>query len=211
MRLALLTLAAAGLAAGTASGQLISFTYSDLDGSFDSGSGTYMAEVSSNTSGDVSRLDSNPGTAEFDTGTFPHASADFIISMAVTNITASTADGNGTLTILDADGDSLTADVDGVFRLVFGSIFFEGQLSNAFFGNESGDNTFDGATMGSFDNPIPAGPYNGSVVELFFDPGSFFAADFSNQETLVNGLLIPTPGAAAVLGLGGLMAARRRR
>ncbi len=210
MHKTLMSVGAVALLAGGASAQLISFTYSDLTGSFSTGSSMYAATVSANSSGDVSRLDASPGTAEFDTGTFPHASADFMISMSVSSITATTAVGSGTVTINDADGDSIIANVDGNFNLLFGSVFFTGTLSNAFFGDESSDGTFDGVSSGSFVNPVPAGPYDGSIVELFFNPGSFFSADFSNQTTLVDGLLIPAPGALALLGLGGLAARRRR-
>ncbi len=206
----LMSVSAVALLAGGASAQLISFTYSDLTGSYSTGTTTYMATAGASTSGDVSRLDASPGTAEFDTGTFPHASADFMISMSVSSITGTSAAGNGTVVINDANGDSITANVDGTFNLVGGAIFYSGILSNAFFGDESSDGSFDGVSSGSFVNPVPAGPYDGSIVELFFNPGSFFSADFSNQTTLVDGLLIPAPGALALLGLGGFAARRRR-
>lgn len=212
MKKTLVSAAALALFAGGASAQLVSFTYSDLNGSFNSGTSMYTASADSDSSGDVTRGDGMPGTADFGTGTFPHVSADFDIAMTVSNITASTADGSGTLMIHDANGDSLSMNIDGVFSLNFGSVFFEGTLSNAFFGDESNDGSFDGVTGGSFANPSPLGPLEGSVVELFFDPGSFFAADFSNQDTLVNGLLnpVPAPGTFALLGLGGLAMRRRR-
>ncbi len=210
MKKTIVSAAALALFAGGASAQLISFTYSDLDGSFNSGTSMYTASANGNTSGDVTRGDAMPGTADFSTGTFPHVSADFGIAMAVSSITATTADGNGTLTINDANGDSLTMNIDGTFNLLFGSVFFEGTLTSAFFGDESADGTFDGATAGSFANPSPLGPLDGAVVELFFDPGAFFAADFSNETTLVNGLLVPTPSSFALLGLGGLAMRRRR-
>ena len=208
--IAIAAMAATGVVS-SASGQLISFTYSDLNGSFDSASSTYSAVAQSASSGDVSRLDSNPGTAEFSAGSFPAVNSDFNISLSVSAITATTAQGNGTLVITDADGDTLSMDVTGEFSLLFGSVFYEGFLSNAFFNNESGDGTFDGESLGSFDNPVPAGPYVGSVVELFFDPGNFFGSDFSGEDTLLNGILIPSPASAAVLGLGALAAVRRRR
>lgn len=212
MKKTLVSAAALTLFAGGASAQLVSFTYSDLDGSYNSGTSMYTATADGDSSGDVTRGDAMPGTADFGTGTFPHVSADFGISMAVTNITATTADGNGTLTINDANGDSLAMDIDGTFTLLFGSVFFEGTLTNAFFGDESTDGSFDGVTSGSFANPSPLGPLTGSVVELFFDPGSFFSADFSDEDTLVNGLLnpVPAPGTFALLGLGGLAMRRRR-
>ena len=197
--------------AGHASAQLISFTYSDLLGSFNSGAGQYTATAGAATSGDVSRLGALSGTAEFNTGSFPHATADFDIALNVTNIGVSTADGNGQVTIVDANGDTLIADIDGQFRLIFGAIFFEGELSNAFFTDISNDGSFDGTSSGSFQMPVPSGPYNGSIVELFFNPGNFFASSFANQTTLVNGLLVPAPTTAALLAMGGFAAARRRR
>ena len=208
-----LSLSALVAAAGAAVAQpaIVSFTYSDMNGSFNAGTGQYQAVATSSSSGDVTRLDYAPGSAEFDSGSLPGANADAIISLSVTNIFGTTADGNGTITLTDANGDTIIADVDGTFRLLFGSIFFEGILSNAFFANNSSDGTFDGTSSGSFAVPSFLGPYSGSLVELFFNPGSFFGAGFSNQTTLASGLLVPGPGTAALLTVGGIVAARRRR
>jgi hypothetical protein len=208
-----LSLSALVAAAGAAVAQpaIISFTYSELNGSFDAGTGEYQAVATSATSGDVTRLGYAPGSAEFDNGTLPGVDADAIISLSVTNIFGTTADGNGTITLTDANGDAIIADVDGTFRLLFGSIFFEGILSNAFFADNSSDGTFDGTSSGSFAVPTFLGPYSGSLVELFFNPGSFFANSFSNQTTLASGLLVPAPGAAALALMGGAIATRRRR
>ena len=84
-------------------------------------------------------------------------------------------------------------------------------LSNAFFTDISNDGTFDGTSSGSFQIPVPTGPYNGSIVELFFNPGNFFGSSFANETTLVNGLLVPAPTTAALLAMGGFAAERRRR
>jgi len=197
----------AGLAFAQA--PVISFTYSDLSSSFDAGTGAYAAVATSLTSGDVSRLDSLADTAEFMGGTLPGMFADVQIAMTVSNVLLTTADGNGWLVLTDKNGDTLEATIDGEFKLLFGAIFFEGFLSNAFFTNNSGDGTFDGTTVGSF--AMPTNILEGALVELFFNPGNFFFSSFSDQITLASGLLVPGPGSAALLAFGGIVAARRRR
>lgn len=188
---------------------VISFTYSDLSSSFNAGSSAYSAVATSLSSGDVSRVDAQAGTAEFLGGSLPGTFADVQITMTVTNIAGNTADGSGSLILTDNNGDTLEATVDGQFKLIFGAIFFEGFLTNAFFTDNSGDGTFDGTSVGSF--AMPTNILNGALVELFFNPGNFFGSSFSNQITLASGLLVPGPGSAALLAFSGLIAARRRR
>lgn len=206
------TIGAVIATAGVAAAQpaIISFTYSDLSASFDSGAAAYTAVADADTSGDVTRLDATPGSSEFDAGSLPGSFADAQIAMTISNIGAMTADGNGTVTLTDDNGDFILAEVNGIFRNVGGAVFYEGVLSNAFFIDVTSDNLFDGSTAGSFVTPA-TGPYSGSIVELFFNPGTFFAADFSDQTTLASGLLVPAPGTAALLAFGGLLAAGRRR
>lgn len=200
--------------AGTAAAQpaIFSFTYSDLLGSFDSNTGAYSVVAGAETSGDVTRLDGAPGTAEYIAGDLPGAFADFQIAMTVSNIGASTADGAGSLVITDNNGDQLLADINGHFVSLFGSIFFEGELLNAAFVNNSGDGTFDGTSGGSFSTLLaPTSDLNGALVEIFFNPGNFFNTSFSDRITLASGLLVPAPGSAALAVLGGVVASRRRR
>lgn len=205
-------IAVAGSAsAGTA---IASFTYSDLLGSFDANTGQYTAVAGNQSAGDVTRLDVVNGSAEFDTGFLGMGGslADYVLELTVGNIQAGTADGNGSLTITDDNGDTLTANIDGQFRVFAGSVAYEGVLSGVFFNDNSGDGTFDGSTSGSFSTAFPASPpYDGSILNLFFDPGAFFGQGFSNQTTLSSGLIIPAPAGAALLALGGLGMARRRR
>jgi hypothetical protein len=211
-----LTAAAAVLAcAGSAfAGQvtpILSFAYSDLMSSFDASTSAYAAVVSAgDTSGDVSFVPGNQ-TAEFDSGSFAGSSASFDLNLVLSSITATTADGLGTLSIADANGDTITADVNGAFNLSLGTVFFEGFLSNALINDNSADGSFDGTTTGSFSTAIPGQPLNGSIVQISFDAGDFFNSSFDDNTTLANGILVPTPGAVALLGFAGLTAVRRRR
>ncbi len=88
---------------------------------------------------------------------------------------------------------------------------YEGQLTNVFFNDNSGDMSFDGSTSGSFSTAFAASPLDGSILNLFFNPGNFFGTGFTNQFTLSSGLIVPAPGSLAVLGAAGLVARRRRR
>jgi hypothetical protein len=205
-------IAASGAAsAGTA---ITSFTYSDLLGSYDANTGQYTAVAGGQSAGDVTRLDIANGSAEFDTGFLGTNGtlANYVLELTVGNIGSGLADANGSLTITDDNGDTLTAELNGRFREFAGSIAYEGQLSNVFFNDISGDGTFDGSTSGAFSTAFPSSaPYDGSTLNLFFDPGAFFGGSFSDQTTLSSGLIIPAPAGAALLAFGTLGAARRRR
>ena len=154
------------------------------------------------------------GTAVFDPGFVGTGAADFSFDIDVLVTGVGMADGTGTFTIIDVHGESLTGDIDGSFsQLGGGSIGFLGTLSGVAFNDVSGDGTFDGPTSGSFGTDLPGGgPFDGAVVQLFLDDtGGFFDSDFSGISTQVSGLIVPAPASLALLGLGGLAAARRRR
>ncbi len=204
--------AACGLTGSAIAGPVASFTYSDLLGSYDTGTNVYRAVAGGDTAGDVTRLISPGGSAEFDTGFFNGLTqADYSLELNVGSIMAGSASGMGTLVITDDNGDTLTADVVGSFRVFGGAVSYEGQLANVSFNDNSGDMTFDGSTSGSFSSVFPMSPLDGSILNLFFNPGNFFGTGFSNQVTLSSGLIVPAPGSLAVLGAAGLVARRRRR
>ena len=207
-------LAGLALCAAGATAQVVTFTYSDVSGSYNTGTQVFNASAGANTSGDVTRLAAPGGSAQYGTGfTTLLTSADVDLTLTLSNITATTADATGSFTITDDNGDTLTGNIDGEFQGSGFAISFDGLISGAVFNNNSLDGTFDGPTGGSFStdlNPIPL-PLDGAIVQLFFSFNNFFVNSFSNTPVLVDALLIPAPGAAslALAGLG--LAAKRRR
>ena len=219
--------AAAGLAAtaGVAFAQpaVITFGYTDLAGGY---AGTNTAGLFTavavaqpgglRSDGNVTRLQGGPGlegTANFAPGfvNAPDAS-DFQLNLSVlkANALATTALGGGTFTMTDRNGDTIGGQIAGTWISFGGATFFNGLLTNVISTNVSGDGTFDG-TIGNFGTG-GLGVLEGALVQIFLNPATgFFNAGFNNISTGVSGQLVPTPGALALLGLGGLVAGRRRR
>lgn len=143
------------------------------------------------------------------------------------------ANGFGTFTITDPDGDRLTgsivgATVDGLgWNQVFSTLIYQGFLQNVQFVQRPGgtDTLWTGPNGGSFDwTQVGAGVFNGSIVTLNFVPGGFGASfnqigdwgfngtDPNSAVPLgANAQLIPAPAVGGLLGLAGLAALRRRR
>jgi hypothetical protein len=205
--------------AGAASGSVIvTFGYTDLNGSFD---GTTFSAVAADSgtlqsSGDVTRLAAPGGTAQFEPGFVSLGDlSDFAVAINLTNLVCNTADGAGTFTATDVDGDTVSGSIDGTWITPgFGIVFFNGLLDSVVFTNTSGDGTFD-SPDGGFNMGDLLGSYDGAIVQLFTNVGGgFFNANFSEVSTQVSGDLIPSPGAAALFGLGaafGLIRPRRER
>jgi hypothetical protein len=205
-----------GCAASTASAApILSFGYTDVSGSFDTGTSVFEAVAVDDgalaTAGDVTRLAAPGGTANFDAG-FVSASAfaDVSLSMDITAITATDAAATGHMMVTDNDGDAIHMDVSGSFTNGgSGFYFFTGLLSNV---NLVGAE-FNGTDGGAFDMDLPGdAPYNGALVQLFLDTnGGFFTQDFDGISVQLDGEILPTPGSVALLGLAGLVTTRRRR
>lgn len=206
--------AAAGLAGADA---ISSFGFINLDGEFDAGTSRFTATATDGafrTSGEVNKLIGSMGTARFAPGFASGGTqADVEIEMDISNITGSSADGSGSFTITDADGDTLTGRISGQWLPgVGGFTFFNGELSNIMFNDISGNNEFAGPTGGSFSFNGLGGTYEGAMVNVFVDAASgFFSNSFSGVAVQSDGVIIPAPAGAALLGLGGLLAVRRRR
>jgi hypothetical protein len=213
------------LAASTASANvvLVSLRYDSLAGSYSTATQEFQARAADTatlrSTGAVSRLVGPTGTAQFEPGFVSGPSpADFQINVPAIptgnpNIRLGVG---GTFVATDADGDTISGSVNGTWiNGGPGFIYFNGTLTNVIVtpnGAGPANSSFDGTNGGSwgFDLPAPS-PYEGAIVQLVFGAPSFFTQDFADRATGVTAQLIPTPGALALLGLGGLLAARRRR
>lgn len=218
--IALGTLAVAAAAGSAVAGPLVTFTYTNLNGVYlDNGNGTgnfgaYAVNGGGlSTDGSVSRVvGPGAGTAVFNPGFFGGSAADFVLNLSVFNKNnmLGTAQGAGSFVITDAIGNQLKGDLTGDWINFGGATFFNGAISNSVFVPVV-NGLFIG-NSGFFASNVPGQPLDGSLVQLFLDSGSgFFDSNFSQVSTGVAGQLVPTPASMALLGLGGLIAGRRRR
>lgn len=212
-RQALLTLAIAGTTAGLASGGIVAtFGFTEVSASFDLSTGQFMAVSTPDTSGDVSGFNGGVSTALFGPGFSGGATfASFELSMDITSSDGVSAQAsNGSFSIVDADGDVLFGSFAGTWNQISGFAFFSGIVDSAQFDGSDGDGVFNGPDGGSFANP--SGMLSGALSMLMFQMGdSLFQSSFENRVASVDGVLVPTPGALAILGAAGLVATRRRR
>lgn len=212
----------AGFAVSTASTQaqteLLSFTYSDLTGAYDTSTSLFTASDDADSDGDVTRLIPTTGDAFFGgPGVDPFGgSSAFSISMTVSGANGATASGAGTITLTDFNGDQYSGNLSGTWINVGGSANFVGVLTNILPNSVSGDGTFDGDDgSSSFGLLFPtAGPYSGNVITLafqnWFAPGGT-PQSFAGATTLASGAIVPEPATLGLLLLGGLLAGRRVR
>lgn len=217
MRIA--SILAISLVAGTASANVVAtFGFTDLSGSYDSGTGLYRAVAADNaqfsTSGDVTAIGSPFATATYAygfTNRSGFANADFSINVTMNNGT--TAVGAGSFTIMDDNGDTLTGDISGLWiNGGSGFVYFNGSLSNVSFNDITGDGTFDGPDGGGFSIPLTqTNNEDGAIIGLFFRGANFFGSSFDLRTAQIAGQILPTPGSLALACVGGLALARRRR
>lgn len=212
-----LAVAAGGVATANAD-VVLTLTYHDLNGSYTQSSpgvGSFTAVAAgSEAAGEVSRVDTNPGNASFEVG-FEAGSnpANFQLSLSVNTIAPGVATGSGSMMITDADGDTIAANLSGawIYDSVNGFIFFNGAVSNVVVtDNGAADDLFNGTQFGNF-QLSGMNLTEGALTQIVFGAGSFFTTDFANAATGVTAQIVPAPGALALLGLGGLVAGRRRR
>lgn len=210
------------------------FQYQNLAAQYVSASateGTFSALAVANpgglqSEGRVSRNVATEGTASFEPGFVgANPTAGFLITLSVNKTGPGAGTGAGSFVITDADGDTLTGIItDGLWNLNntgFPFIAFQGTLSNVVFSdNGVSDGIFNGTDIPLFSDNFAMGgfpanpPYVGALVVLSFDINTFFSSDFSYGDNIaaqVSGDIVPAPGALALLGLGGLVAGRRRR
>ncbi|MCC6285207.1 MAG: PEP-CTERM sorting domain-containing protein [Phycisphaerales bacterium] len=190
---------------------IVTFGFTDLAGAYSGG--VFTTNDDADSSGDVTRLEAPITSADYNVG-FSGGTAAVTTSVSVFGILGNTASGAGSFSITDADGDVLTGTITGTWIGSGLGIFFNGDLSGVVFDGTNGDGQFfDGPDGGSFDYTTLSGipPYEGAIVQLFVPVAGFFTSDFNVESVQVSGEIVPAPGAIALLGLGGLLAARRRR
>lgn len=220
---------AAGLAASVAgaaiAGPMVTFTYTNLAGRYaynvgnDTGKFSAVATATNalQSDGSVSLVPgAGAATAVFNPGFVSRTIADFQIDISFFNRVGNQASGNGYFIAKDTVGNTLSGELAGDWIMFGGAVFFNGAIRGATFTpspvallpftGESGTSFGMGA-------PIAVQPLDGSIVQIFLatPANSMMDADFREVSTGVAGQLIPTPGSAALLALGGLVAARRRR
>lgn len=208
-----------GLVASVASADIASFGFTDLNGSFNLGSMQFSAVATtggtSSSAGDVTRFAEGGGnSAEFDSGFFGGGSlANVEIYITVSNVVGPMADGNGSFTITDADGDTITGSITGTwFAGAMGFVFMNGATSGITF-NSLADGVFEGPSGGSFSMAGLVDEYFGALSILLRTPQGvgFFNASFAEVSTQADGLIVPTPASIALAGCGLALTVRRRR
>jgi len=201
---------------------LVTFVYSELDGDFmvDSGDGSplFTASDDFDTAGEVTRLIDPRGVdAVFAANNGFNGLASYEMVMPIAYIDTETFISlGGTLTLTDADGDSFTGQINGLWFRVGQSASFSGLLSGVT-ANSQGNGNFEGTDGSGFSMAFPvAGPFDGNLVSLavgeWFLDDAGAPHDFENIDTLVAGAIVPEPMTLSLLALGGLaMVARRKR
>lgn len=219
---AMIAAATVGGIASTASADVVyTFGFTDLAGEFIADQpgpgGQFSARAVDSallrSAGDVSRIVAPFGTAVYDDGFVSGLDpADVVLSISVFNVLGGpipTAEGTGSFTITDVDGDTIAGSISGLWLLLGDGVFFNGDLSLVTI--TSDDGTFDGPAGGAVD-VAGAGILEGANTVLFTNAiTGWWDESFRDVSTQFAGELLPTPGAMALLGLGGLVATRRRR
>jgi hypothetical protein len=187
-----------GFAAASASAGIVTFEFSEVDGGYDgdASSGTFTAVVGQNTQGDVTSI--GDGTATFLPGMSGPEDVFF-------SIDRNGDSGTGTWAITDASDEKLQGELSGTWSDIGDFLVFSGALTGSF---DDPGGFFDGSNFADGFTQL-GGTLSGAVTILV--AADDFSGDFSGAVTLVQGILVPTPGAIGLLGLAGLVASRRRR
>jgi hypothetical protein len=139
-------------------------------------------------------------------GDWGGGAASFQLSMTISDITASSAHGDGTFTFADVDGDVVSGNVSGTWTPSNGTAaFFNGNFSNVTF--TTGDDTFDG-DVGSVNMIFASSqPWGGGMTEIT-EVGTWFTprTPYEVQGGSIDALVTPAP-AALLLGLLGMSVA----
>ena len=191
------------LAAAPARASMIDFHFGSLNSSWD---GTSAFSTSTNptlTSGSVVRQRVPQSVANFLAGSWG-LGGNFGLSMTLTNVAATSADGSGSFAITDTTGDVIGGNLAGTWSRVGVSNVFSGVLTNVTFANNSTDSTFNGH-IGSASMIFPqAIPWHGSLIQLSTTGTWFNQGPYATTAGSVDASIVPVPGAVllGILGLG---------
>jgi hypothetical protein len=183
-----------------AKADLFGFTISNPETTFD-GASSFETKVSSGTTADLYRNLAPAGTAEFGAGAW--GTGDFLMAMTISGITAATADGDGTFSFTDADGDIIAGVVNGTWIKAGQGGIFNGSLADVTY-TPVVNNTFDGQT-GSVSMVFNSDqPWNGTFIQVTFS-GAWFTPKTAFDVTggSIDATVTPVP-AALLIGLLGL-------
>jgi len=205
-------------AASASAGVILTFGFTELNGSYvaaDANNGVFTATATNTLSlsseGDVTRLlPPGDGTAAYDHGFFGSGFGGLAnVSFALTRTGAT---GTGTYTVTDVDGDTLTGTLSGDWIALGGATFFNGVIDGSFTDVGAVDGFFNGPSVPATSFTQIVGAMEGGITLLFTNANAdFFGSSFTGVSTLAQANFVPTPGAIALLGIGGLVAGRRRR
>jgi len=199
---------------GVASGQtLLSMSYENLDSSFDADSSTLSTRSLASSTGSMTRLSPTISQAQFGAG-FADFGMDLVISQV--NEDLGIAQGGGTFTVSDVEGNTFQGEVSGSFVFLdtepgpSGLLFFNGVVENAMFASDDPGDTFVGST-GEFSTDFAVDLFTGALQRLELEAPNFFTQSFSGGIAEVDAQFVPAPGAMTLLGLGMALGVRRRR
>ncbi|HEX8878230.1 MAG TPA: hypothetical protein VF777_15900 [Phycisphaerales bacterium] len=220
--LAIVAAAAAGTISAANAATLVTFGYNNLEGTYtalNANLGTYTAKAVDQgvgglqTDGSVARVIPGAGVAKFAAGfkSLPSL-ANFTISISFLRTSATAGNGAGSFTATDALGNTVSGNIAGVWNLqpTIG-ISFNGVLSGVNITPAAIFTGTDGSSTNWSTNLPAAAPYTGALTQLVFNSTNMFNSSFDNIATQVSGQIVPSAGSMALFGLGGLVAARRRR
>jgi hypothetical protein len=183
---------------------LFGFHLGNLSVSYDGGTGLTTTDIVGLTSGSLYRNLTPASTAQFNAASWGTGSESLLISMTLSNLTASSADAVGTMTFVDVDGSTIAANLTGSWTGGVGLPIFVGQLTNVTF--TPTNDTFDGHAGSSVDMQFgDPQPWMGAIVQLVATT-SWFTPDvpLTVQGGSIDISVVPVPGAVllGILGLG---------